>query len=204
MFPQLGAAITLALRRAARLVRRAARGLERGDPTVVAQTHLDGRRVALATTGVLLGARARLTAAEARRWRDGSMSYAEEALRLTSVNIGAGMTRAELERYAALVLRQSVWAGQDTEARTIAQDHDAAWKEWVRAFPRTEHRDHHDTLVGRIIPTDSLYELPGGRNAGALVYGPRDWIRLSDPGEWVECGHALRFSRTAVTRRVIN
>ena len=135
MFPQLGTAITLALARVQRLVRRAARGFERGDPTPVAQAHLDGRRVALATTGALLGALARLTPAAARRWRRGSMAYAERSLELTRVVIGTGMTRAELERYAALVLRQSVWAGQDTEARTIAEDHDAQFKEWVRAFP---------------------------------------------------------------------
>jgi hypothetical protein len=205
MFPQLGRAITLAFRRAGLRVERFTEALIRGrGGRVIASSHLDGRRVARSTTGVLLRASPTLSVTEARRWRDGSAAYAERALALTQTVLAAEPTRAALTAYAALVLQQSVWAGNDAEARTLAIEHDAAWKEWVRAFPREAHRDHHDLLEGRIIPTDALFELPGGRNAGTSVYGPRDWGRLSDPGEWVECGHALRFSRTAERRRVTN
>jgi len=43
------------------------------------------------------------------------------------------------------------------------------------------------------IPVDDFFNLDG-----VNVYGPRDWDSLPDPGEWMNCGHALDFKQ-AVT-----
>jgi len=203
MFPQLGRALTLAFRRATSVLDSFSRNLilgNRAAASVIAATHLDGRRVARSTHGVLLPTRVTLTAAEAVAWRREGVRYAERSLELAAPVLGGGVSKFQAQSYARTVLTQSIWNGQDVEALRIAETTEAIWKEWVRAFSREEHRDHHDDLIGRVIPTNELFVLPGGPNAGASVFGPRDWNGVSDAGEWIECGHALRFSREARVR----
>ena len=203
MFPQLGRALTLAFRRAATRLDSFTRNLilgNRAAATVIAASHVDGRRVARSTHGVLLPTAVTLTTVEATLWRREGIRYAERSLTLAEPVLSGGVSRFQATRYANTVLTQSIWNGQDTEALRIAETTQAIWKEWVRAFTRDEHRDHHDALIGQVIPTNETFTLPGGTNAGANVFGPRDWNSVRDPGEWIECGHALRFSREARVR----
>lgn len=102
-------------------------------------------------------------------------------------------TRNALEQYARAQVRQAQWTGQDDGSEATAGFASAETKVWVRAWARTDHRDWHDDMEGTAIQAEELFVLPGGPNAGAEVQRPRDWNRVRDPREWMNCGHALRW-----------
>lgn len=191
IFEALGQAITAALHRTEALITRLADALpnQGGQPEVIT-AHLEGQRVGRIVHGVSLGIPAVISQDEARTMRNDAEAHAEDAITLASSTLTEDriITREFLTAYAAAIIIASVWTGQDTAGRNVATQAGARWKEWVRTDPRKEHRQHHDALEGHIVPIDAFFEV-----SGRLVTGPRDWDRLSDAGEWMNCGHGLRY-----------
>lgn len=147
--------------------------------------------------GLLGGVPTSLTGRAAREWRDRAYRHGEFIANRFGHLLEQEPTVAQLRQHAAVAGESSVWKGQDEIAEEVAALVDAAWKVWVRAWPRQEQRDWHDGLEGVTIPEEDLFRLPGGPNAGAMVYGPRDWERVPDVGEHLNCGHALRYQKHA-------
>lgn len=162
---------------------------------VFAGAYASGVTVGWVVHGAILGAPLDLSPAEVREWRERAMRHGDLIANRVQVIASHEPTIAELRSHVLRAGEASVWSGQDDAGEHVATLAEAAWKEWVRAWPRTEHRDHHDALEGVVIPEEHLYTLPGGNSAGAQVYGPRDWERVPDPGEWLNCGHALAYHR---------
>lgn len=160
-----------------------------------ANAYLTGKQTGWIVHGTILGAPDSLNAREIRKWLEAAMAHGDLIANRFRRLLEAEPTVAELRQHVLKAGEQSVWQGQDDAAREVATLAEAEWKEWVRAWPRTEHRDWHDALEGVVIPEDHFFTLPGGKNAGAQVYGPRDWERVTDPGEWINCGHALAYHR---------
>jgi hypothetical protein len=158
--------------------------------------YLRGRAIGYQVHGRMLGASATIPVAVARAWREAANRYATgltmRAMR--TFDERGDVTRVFVRSYASELTRQTTWAGQDDTFKDLGRAFDVEFKTWVRAWPREKHRDWHNELEdGKAIPVDDLFTLPGGPNAGAQVYGPRDWERVSDPGEHMNCGHALAF-----------
>jgi len=162
----------------------------------LARAHLDGRKVARLLQGGYLRVSPFLDRRTAQRWLESGQLYAYA--------IANRVETARLERTTFLQLRswvvnagqQAVWAGHDTEAEDVATLAEAEFKTWVRAWPRSKHRDWHDRLEGVSIPVDADFVFPDGPNRGQRITGPRAWDDVSDPAEWMNCGHALRFEKT--------
>ena len=163
---------------------------------VMAGAYATGVQTGWVVHGNLLGGiPTAITGAAAREWRDRAMQHGEFIANRFGRLLELEPTVAQLTSHAAVAGESSVWAGQDEAAAEVATLAEAEWKVWVRAWPRKEHRDWHDTLEGVTIPEDHLFRLPGGPNAGAEIYGPRDYASVSDFGEWGNCGHALAYHR---------
>lgn len=167
----------------------------------LASGHLDGRRVARVMQGARLNVTNRLDRRAVEAWRGGADRYASIiANRIErTVDEASGVTFLQLRTWVQQAGQQAVWNGHDQEAAAVATLAEAEFKTWVRAWPRTKHRDYHDRLEGVTIPVDSAFIIPGGPDPGARVHGPRDWANAPSPGNWMNCGHALRFERQ-VTR----
>lgn len=165
--------------------------------------HLDGRRVARVMQGGRLRVTNRLDRRAVEAWRGGADRYATIiANRIErTVDEASGVTFLQLRTWVQQAGQQAVWNGHDQEAAAVATLAKAEFKTWVRAWPRTRHRDHHDRLEGITIPIDADFVMPGGPNSGRRVSAPRAWDDVSDPAEWMNCGHALRFERQ-VTREM--
>ena len=125
----------------------------------------------------------------AKRQADDMQERIAERVRTTEVT---GPQVAAQTRTAG---EAGAWSGMDTGANEAAKTYQLRLKTWVRAYARQEKRPGHVALEGVTIPFDDLFELP----SGARVWQPRDWARLPDPAEWVNCGHALRYSSREVT-----
>ena len=128
MFPQLGRALAAAFRRASGRLAVFTENLILGDRAAartLAATHLDGRRVARATHGVLLPTSVTLTNAEAVLWRQTAIGNAQRVIARAEPILAAGITRFEATRYANIVLTQTIWNGQDQEAARIASEANA-------------------------------------------------------------------------------
>ncbi len=165
---------------------------------VMAGAYATGVQTGWVVHGSLLGGvPTALTGAVAREWRNRAMQHGEFIANRFGRLLELEPTVAQLTRHAAVAGESSVWRGQDEAAQEVATLAEAEWKVWVRAWPRKEHRDWHDNLEGVTIPEEDLFTLPGGPNQGAQVYGPRDWERVPDAGEHLNCGHALRYQRHA-------
>lgn len=165
---------------------------------VMAGAYATGVQTGWVVHGSLLGGiPTAITGAAAREWRDRAMEHGEFIANRFGRLLEAEPSVAQLTRHAAVAGESSVWNGQDDAAQEVAMLAEAEWKVWVRAWPRKEHRDWHDTLEGITIPEEDLFTLPGGPNQGTQVYGPRDWERVPDAGEHLNCGHALRYQRHA-------
>jgi len=162
---------------------------------VFAGAYVTGVQVGWLVHGAILGAPLNMSPREVRAWRDRAMRHGHLIANRVRVIAEREPTVAELRQHIVKAGESSVWTGQDDAGEHVATLAEAAWKEWVRAWPRTEHRDHHDALEGVVIPEEDHFTLPGGANAGAQVYGPRDWDAVPDPGEWLNCGHALAYHR---------
>lgn len=180
---------------------RVATALAAGDRNLLsrllARAYVEGRRVGRVMQGVRLGVGTTLTRAQQRAWVDQAQAlaarYTESIER--AVDEATGVTVAQVRTWVSGTANQAAWAGHDTEADEVAVLAEAEFKVWVRAWPRKAVRDWHDELEGVSIPIEASFILQGGPNAGARVYGPRDWQSVSDPGEHMQCGHALRFER---------
>ncbi len=165
---------------------------------VMAGAYATGVQTGWVVHGSLLGGvPTALTGAVAREWRNRAMEHGEFIANRFGRLLELEPTVAQLTRHAAVAGESSVWRGQDEAAQEVATLAEAEWKVWVRAWPRKEHRDWHDLLEGVAIPEEDLFTLPGGPNQGVQVYGPRDWARVPDPAENLNCGHALRYQRSA-------
>jgi len=169
----------------------------------IAAAYLEGARAAFrAHAAALRLPRAvveNLTPPVRRALTDGAVRQGQASLEgvLTIIGGSAEVTRAQIEQRARIAVREAVWSGQDQAGREAATIAKAEFKTWVRSWPRTKERDHHDMLEDVTIPSEDKFTLPGGPNAGAQVDGPRDWLSVDDPAEWMNCGHALRFSQRA-------
>jgi len=202
---QLGAIIAPAIQRARNRALARVPGALTNDTalasvlvTLFADAYLDGVNVAVITHGARLGLTVESIFAETTRDLTERSLVSIAAARDRALNtFGQDATVAELTNWFAQANANMVWEGQDEEAEVLAKLAEVEVKTWVRSFARDEHRDHHDDLNGVTIPVDDDFVLPGGPNAGARVYGPRDWDSLSDPSEWMNCGHALEFKREA-------
>ena len=171
--------------------------LSRAIVSVFGSAYLDGVDAAIAVFGSELGVtRAAINNDLTRALTDRMLTAVgvaqSRALRQVELEIGGNVTVSELVSRLEAAAQSMVWQGQDEEAATIGRLAEAEWKTWVRAFARDENRDHHDDLNGVSIPIDDLFNL-----SGVGVYGPRDWNRLPDPGEWMNCGHALDYKMVA-------
>jgi hypothetical protein len=108
-----------------------------------------------------------------------------------------GMERpAVQERIRQLILGGTL-QGHDSGSYGAAVEAEAGWKTWTRIMPRQTSRDH-GMLNGASLPRDALFTLPNGKR----VFGPRDWARDPDPGEWVNCGHGLVYSHRATAAQL--
>lgn len=202
-FLELGRQMTVAQRRAReRVIIRLLPALAAGtDPrnvliTIMASSYVDGRIAALLAHGPSLGRpNARITPAEARAWREAAQQRGLfVADRLQALLEQRDVTQAQFQQYSLGSAEMATWAGQDDEADELAKIAEVEEKTWVRAWPRNEHRDHHDALEGMTIPIEELFPLDT-ENGVVHVYAPRDFAALPDAGQWQNCGHALRFSR---------
>lgn len=209
----LGELMQAAERRSRREVVRFAEALMRNarDTAVraIAAAYLEGARTTFrlhaASLGLAASVATNLTPRTRRRLTERAVRQAGVSLTavLTTLDGRADVTRAVVEARAATAVREAVWTGQDDAAKEAASIAEAEYKTWVRSWPRKQHRDHHDTLEGVTIPSEDLFTLPGGPNAGARVQGPRDWDAVPDPAEHMSCGHALRYA-THVTGDDLN
>lgn len=163
----------------------------------VARAFLEGVRVSMQAHAISLGmpnsVLSSLSPDLIRRLRIAARAQSNATLEIVQ-KIDDTYTRDMIERYATAVIREGVWSGQDKGGEEVADLAQAQFKTWVRSWPRVKERDHHNTLEGITIPIDDRFTLPGGRNEGAQVLGPRDWDAVPDPGEHMNCGHALRYS----------
>lgn len=204
----LGQLLDAARRRANRQVERLAQALltEATDDAIraIAASYLEGGRAAFAAYSADLQLGRTIPRELAATWAAASVEYGARLVDTLQTTLGnrGEVTRLFIRSYADLTVQQSLWRGTDQTGQELGTLAEVQWKTWVRSFPRKEHRDHHDMLEGVKIPVDDLFRLPGGPNVGARVYGPRAWDRVSDPGEWMNCGHALRFSKTATREEV--
>lgn len=157
--------------------------------------YIRGRQVGYTVHGATLGASRVIPARVARRWRDAGLAWAVDVQQrvLRTFDERGDVTRAFVQSYANGITTQATWTGNDEMFKDLAVASTVEFKRWVRAWPREEHRDWHDDLTDVVIPVDDLFTLPGGPNAGSQVYGPRDWNRVGDPAEHMNCGHALAF-----------
>ena len=105
-----------------------------------------------------------------------------------------GLSAEQAKAWLDIAGTQSAFKGIDTEAAQIAEDKALNWKEFVRLYPRKEHRPDHDALEGVIIPIGAKFNLNG-----QLIYGPRDDSVQDWAKEWSSCGHGLRYYKN-VTR----
>ena len=195
------------LGRLARLLRRAfsrvlpgARALE--DPTtrqveeLLSRSYLEGQRAGRIFHASALGLPREVSRAQLRdiriKAREHALAFSSQLK--TSIKSGK-VSRIAAQNISGVSARLGVWHGQDDAATDAALEAGTPWKRWVRVFPRKAHRGWHDALEGMTLPEDELFVLPGGPNSGSAVYGPRDWDRLSQAGEWSNCGHALQYLR---------
>jgi hypothetical protein len=167
------------------------------------RVYLQGRRIGYITQGTQFRFGRFIRPAVAQAWVDEAAEYAARwtTALLTEVDEANKPTRMWLENRVRQSSEQGVWNGTDAGTQEVAALAQAEFKVWVRAWPRNETRDWHDQLADDLggIPVDDLFVLPGGPNAGARVYGPRDWAAVNDPAEHMACGHALRFEARATT-----
>ncbi len=195
------------LSRLARLLRRAfnrilprARALD--DPTtrqveeLLSRSYLEGQRAGRLFHAHSLGLPKEVNRAQLRsiriRAREHALAFSSQLT--TSIKAGK-VSRIQAQNISGVSARLGVWHGQDDAASDAAEEAGTPWKRWVRVFPRKLKRDWHDALEGQTLPEDELFVLPGGPNAGAACYGPRDWDRIAQAGEWANCGHALQYLR---------
>lgn len=103
------------------------------------------------------------------------------------------------EQYADLIVDESIATGYEYGARQAAvhSEEPLEWKTWTRIFPAKVPRDWHDQLNGHTIERNAMFTLPGGDNVGQECNGPHAWEDVDDPGEWINCGHALIYTPAA-------
>lgn len=165
----------------------------------IAQTFMEGRTTGWQAYASDLGFPAAIARETMTAW---TVQAREQSATLVSQLVETlgdrpEVTRVFIDNYATNVTNNTLWAGIDASGDELAVLAETEWKTWVRSWPRREERDWHSTLEGVTIPVDDAFTLPGGPNVGAQVYGPRDWDAVDDPGEHMNCGHALRFSVSA-------
>jgi hypothetical protein len=197
--PELGKLLTPALKRAReRVARRLSTGfrddtLNRVLVGLFTESYLDGVEIAATLHGSRLGLTAAVVQRDLARSLAGALLPAVEFARDRALEtIDEPLTVAQVIHRISSANEQTVWRGHDDEQSAIARLATAEWKTWVRAFARDEHRDHHDDLLGVTIPADGTFIIHG-----VPVKAPRDWDALPDPAEWMNCGHALDYKRTA-------
>ena len=167
-----------------------------GDAALeLVRAYIRGRQVGYTVHGRTLGLPRSVPARVIRRWRDAGLLWANaiQTRVMETFDARDDVTALFVRSYAVGVTTQATWSGNDEMFKDLGRATSVEFKRWVRAWPRDEHRDWHDDLNDVVIPVDDLFTLPGGPNAGSQVYGPRDWNRVSDPADWMGCGHALAF-----------
>lgn len=182
--------------------------LDRGEFAAViawaARMRLTSATVAWATHAVWLnGLKAQPSRARLERMTKRAIDWGG----LVAVRFEAALTKErpgiQPRLWLKLAVRAGVRGGWAEGAREAAEEAGAGFKTWVRTWPAKEPRDWHDALEGKTVPAKMLFTLPGGPNAGAKVEAPHDWRRVTDPGEWINCGHAVIYTPHARVRDLI-
>lgn len=195
MIARLRSLMSSALRGA---IEAAERILGRDGTDTLATLYLRGAQAAHGAHGPDFGIPRVIPVRIALELRDDALATAERNRERLIAAITANESEvAQALAFARITSTVTTWAGQDDHARRIQELAQLEWKEWVRVWPRDTHRDHHDAMEGTTIPVDEKFVIPFGPNAGARVYGPRAWDDLPSVGEWINCGHALRFHEVA-------
>ena len=204
MLEELGRALSQAFRLNVRQAEAWAAAIIAGNTDAAVRelitAYMRGRAIGYQVHGRMLGASATIPVAVAVAWREAANRYATgltmRAMR--TFDERGDITRVFVRSYATELTRQTTWAGQDDTFKDLGRAFDVEFKTWVRAWPRTTTRDWHDELEdGKAIPVDHLFTLPDHPKnpspPGTQVYGPRDWERAPEAGQWMNCGHALAF-----------
>jgi len=206
-FRPLGAAMSALMARVRRLVegRLIPDLLERPSAArgtivdVIARTWMSGALTGYAVHGAYLEAPASIPPSLAQPLAEQALRHGEwTAARIREVLADRELTMGTVGLLARSSAEASAWMGHDTAARGVANMMEAGLKRWVRSWPRKEERPH-SVLEGQVLPEPELFTLPDGRR----VYGPRDWDRVPDPSEWINCGHALVYLREATVADVL-
>lgn len=171
------------------------------------RAYLRGTAAGYAYHGQVLGAPTSLPVAVARAWRDKANDFAVRAVNraIRVFDERGDVDRVFVQSYATGLTRQTTLIGHDDTFKSLGAAFDVEFKRWVRFVARSVHRDWHDAIEDEnAIPVDDLYTLPGGPNVGKQVYGPRDWDAVPDPGEHMNCGHALAFETRPTRENTVN
>jgi len=206
-FRPLGVAMTRLLARIRRLIegRLIPDLLERPSAArgtivdVITEAWMSGALTGYMVHGAYLEAPASMPPSLAQPLAEQALQHGEwTATRIRDSLEDREVTQAVVALLARSSTEASAWMGHDIVARGVANMMEAGFKRWVRSWPRKEEREH-SVLEGQVLPESELFTLPDGR----LVYGPRDWDRVPDPGEWINCGHALVYLREATVADVL-
>jgi len=166
---------------------------------VISQTWMAGAITGYTVHGAYLEAPASMPPSLAQPLAEQALQHGEwTATRIRDTLSDREVTQATVALLARYSAEASTWLGHDTAARAVANMMEARFKRWVRSWPRKEEREH-SALEGQVLPEPELFTLPSGRR----VYGPRDWDRVPDPSEWINCGHALVYQREATVSDVL-
>jgi len=200
---ELGRALRTAFRLNAREAEAWAEAIIAGNTQAAVRelitAYMRGRAIGYQVHGRMLGAPVNASAGVVQAWRKAAMKHASglTTRALRTFDERGDITRVFVRTYANELTRQTTWAGQDDTFKDLGRAFDVEFKRWVRAWPRTTTRDWHDELEDKAIPVDHLFTLPDHEKnpspPGTQVYGPRDWERAPEAGQWMNCGHALAF-----------
>lgn len=159
------------------------------------QAYLQGIKASYQFHGAIHGMPKNVPKARVDNWLDNAEDNANFlVIRFKNLITEKERTQQQAKAWLSTASNVSSLKGVDFEADMIASDLALDWKEWVRLYPRAEHRDHHDALEGKIIPITAKFNLNG-----QLIYGPRDPSVTNWAEEFANCGHGLRYHKN-VTR----
>lgn len=130
-------------------------------------------------------------------------TFADDVVARVSVVYGTGEPPVSPKLYVDLIADVAVRRGWSEGAKAAAKEAGALWKTWIRVYPVKHPRDWHAALEGRTIPEKAKFTLPGGPNKGKKVDAPHDWDSVSDPAEWINCGHAVIYTPQATWKEVL-
>jgi len=192
--------------RARRLAERMAQMMKKGEWTALRElalrTHLDSQLTAWALHATWLDLPFVPPIKAQELLLERSVTFGDTVVaRAAAVLPEAGKgLRMDPRLYLRLIVDVATRRGWTEGAEQAGREAGAMFKTWVRVYPVKEPRDWHSALEGTTIPEKGKFTLPGGPNRGQKVDAPHDWDSVPDPREWVNCGHAVIYTRQATWR----